>query len=124
MKNGASANWWPERPLNSLSILAYLKIAEHVTGGVKYREALRKLIDEDAFDTNVLIPKTNAGPGSGNQSDDEMAFMDFYNLIRYETNAQLRYKYSVAFYRYWIMERPELNPLFNFMYAGDWLEES
>jgi hypothetical protein len=137
-------NWWPERPLNSLSILAYLKIAEHVTGAAKYRDALRKLIDEDAFDTNVLIPKTNAGPGSGNQSDDEMAFMDFYNLIRYETDPQLRYKYSVAFYHYWIMERPELNPLFNFMYAatntrksysetfgkrdlspaGEWLEES
>jgi len=137
-------NWWPERSLNSLSILAYLKIAEHVTGAAKYRDALRKLIEQDAFDTNVLIPKTNAGPGSGNQSDDEMAFMDFYNLIRYETDPQLRYKYSVAFYHYWIMERPELNPLFNFMYAavnssrsyaetfgkrdlspaGEWLEES
>ena len=113
-----SPNWWPERPLNSLSILAYLKVAEHVTGAAKYREALRKLIDQHSYDQNVLIPKSNAGPGSGNQSDDEMAFMDFYNLIRYETDPVLLRKYTIAFSRYWTMERPELNPLFNFMYAA------
>ena len=113
-----SPNWWPERPLNSLSILAYLKVAEHVTGAAKYREALRKLIDQHSYDQNVLIPKSNAGPGSGNQSDDEMAFMDFYNLIRYETDPILLRKYTIAFSRYWTMERPELNPLFNFMYAA------
>jgi len=139
-----SPNWWSERPLNSLSILAYLKVAEHVTGAAKYHEAYRKLIDQHSYDQNVLIPKTNAGPGSGNQSDDEMAFMDYYNLIRYETDPVLRDKYTLSFYHYWTIERPELNPLFNFLYAaintgqkhrnafgvedlsppGEWLEES
>jgi hypothetical protein len=138
------SNWWEERGLNSLSILTYLKIAGHVTGNAKYSEAARKLIEQHAYDQNVLIPKTNAGPGSGNQSDDEMAFMDFYNLIRYETDPKLQRKYALAFSNYWSMERPELNPLFNFMYAatntgkqfedaygkrdltptGEWLEES
>jgi hypothetical protein len=102
------------------------------------------LIEQHAYDQNILIPKTNAGPGSGNQSDDEMAFMDFYNLIRYETDPRLLRKYALSFSNYWSMERPELNPLFNFMYAatntgkefedaygkrdlsptGEWLEES
>jgi len=138
------SNWWEERGLNSLSILTYLKIAGHVSGDAKYSEAARKLIEGHAYDQNTLIPKTNAGPGSGNQSDDEMAFMDFYNLIRYETDPQLLRKYALAFSNYWSMERPELNPLFNFMYAaantgkefedaygkrdlspkGEWLEES
>jgi hypothetical protein len=111
-------NWWAERSLNSLSILTYLKIAEHLTGNARYRDALRTLIEQHAYDQNVLIPKTNAGPGSGNQSDDEMAFMDFYNLIRYETDPTRQRKYTLAFYHYWTMERPELNPLFNFMYAA------
>jgi hypothetical protein len=139
-----SPNWWSERSLNSLSILAYLKIAEHVTGAARFHEAYRKLIDQHSYDQNVLIPKTNAGPGSGNQSDDEMAFMGFYNLIRYETDPVLLRKYTLSFYHYWIMERPELNPLFNFLYAavntgrvfssafgaeglspsGEWLEDS
>ena len=47
-----------------------------------------------------------------------MAFMDFYNLIRYETDPKLLRKYALAFSNYWSMERPELNPLFNFMYAA------
>jgi len=113
-----SPDWLEERGLNSLSILSYLKVAEHVTGDAKYGDAARKLIEEHAYDQNVLIPKTNAGPGSGNQSDDEMAFMDFYHLIRYETDPKLREKYALAFSNYWTMERPELNPLFNFMYAA------
>jgi hypothetical protein len=111
-------NWWSERSLNSLSILAYLKIAEHITGATKYREAYRNLIDRHSYDANVLIPKTNAGPGSGNQSDDEMAIMGFYNLVRYETDTILLSKYTLAFSNYWAMERPELNTLFNFLYAG------
>jgi hypothetical protein len=138
------SNWWEERGLNSLSILTYLKVAGHVTGNAKYSDAARKLIEQYAYDQNVLIPKTNAGPGAGNQSDDEMAFMDFYNLIRYETDPKIQRKYALAFSNYWSMERPELNPLFNFMYAatnmgkqfedaygkrdlaptGEWLEES
>jgi hypothetical protein len=112
------SNWVEERGLNSLSILTYMKIAEHVTGQAKYRDAARKLTEEHSYDANVLIPKTSSGPGSGNQSDDEMAFMDFYNLIRYETDPKLRQKYAFAFSNYWAMERPELNPLFNFMYAA------
>jgi hypothetical protein len=112
------SNWWEERSLNSLSILTYLKIAGHVTGSARYAEAARNLVEQHAYDQNVLIPKTNAGPGSGNQSDDEMAFMDFYNLIRYETVATLQSKYALAFSNYWNMERPELNPLFNFLYEA------
>jgi hypothetical protein len=113
-----SADWWTERGCNSLSILAYLKVAEHITSNPRYAQAARTLIEDHAYATNVLIPKTNAGPGSGNQSDDEMYFMNYYNLIRYETDSALQQKYLLAFYNHWMMERPELNPLFNFMYAG------
>jgi hypothetical protein len=111
-------DWWPERPLNSLSILSYLKVAEHVTGNAKYREAARTLIDKYSYDTNILIPKCGGGPGCGNQSDDEMAFMCYYHLVRYETDPALARRYAMAFRNYWIMERPELNPLFNFLYAA------
>jgi hypothetical protein len=137
-------NWREERGLNSLSILAYLKIGEHITGKSSYAEAGRKLIREHGYAANTLIPKSNGGPGSGNQSDDEMLFMNFYHLIRYETDPELLRQYTLAFHNAWVMERPELNPLFNFMHAavnsgkvftdafmtqdlspaGDWLEES
>ncbi len=136
--------WLDERGLNSLSILSYLRTAEHITSDRKYDAAARMLIEKHGYAMNVLIPKTNAGPGSGNQSDDEMAFMNFYCLLKYEKDPHLRQMFGLAFHRRWLMERFELNPLFNFLYAaaaaglefrdafeisalspeGDWLEES
>jgi hypothetical protein len=111
-------NFREERGVNSLSMLAYLKVAAHITGDAKYERAYRSLIDDHAYDQNVMIPKSNAGPGAGNQSDDEMIFMNYYGLLRYEKDPALRRKYLFAFYSHWKMEEPELNPLFNFLYAA------
>jgi hypothetical protein len=137
-------DWWQERGLNSASILAYLKVAAHITGDPKYEQAARNLIERHAYGTNVLIPKTHLGPGAGNQSDDEMYFMNMYSLLKYEKDPDLRQKYLLSFYQRFQNEQPEMNPLFNFMYAaaarggvfsdafgpadlapqGDWLEDS
>lgn len=136
--------WWEDRGTNSISMLSYLKTAGHITGEARYAQAARELIEKHAYDANVLIQKTNAGPGGGNQSDDEMIFMCFYNLLKYETDPALKARWSKAFALRWQNEAPELNPLFNFMYAavngtavfqdafdrmdlapkGDWLTES
>jgi hypothetical protein len=111
--------WAVERGMNSLSILAYLKVAEHITGDQRYAQAYRSLIDRHAYDMNVLIPKSGTtGPGSGNQSDDEMIFMNYYSLLRYEKDPVLRERYLLAFHNHWLMEEPELNPLFDFLYAA------
>jgi hypothetical protein len=113
-----NGDWWPERGTNSLSILSYLKVAAHITGDQRYETAYRALVKEHSYDMNVLIPKSNAGPGSGNQSDDEMIFMNYYGLLRYERDPDLRRKYLIAFHNHWLMEQPEINPLFNFLYAA------
>ncbi|MCC7375723.1 MAG: hypothetical protein IT581_13785 [Verrucomicrobiales bacterium] len=111
------ANWWVERGLNSLSIVSYLAVAEHVTGDTKYAEAARKLVEEHGYGPNITHPKTQFGMGSGNQSDDEMAFMCFYNLMSYSRDATWREKWLFAFHAYAALELPELNPFFNFAYA-------
>jgi hypothetical protein len=111
-------DFWQERGMNSLSILAYLKIAEHITGDAKYATASRYLIEKHAYATNVLINKTHLGPGAGNQSDDEMIFMNFYGLIKYETDPDLRQKYLLSFHNHFQNEQPEMNPVFNFLYAS------
>jgi hypothetical protein len=82
-------SFWGERGMNSLSILAYLKVAAHITGDTKHERAYRTLIEDHAFEENVLIPKSNAGPGAGNQSDDEMIFMNYYGLLRYEKDPEI-----------------------------------
>ncbi len=111
-------DWWEERGLNSLSMLSYLRVAEHVTGGQKYAAAAKELIEKHGYHLNVMYPKSHVGPGSGNQSDDEMAFMGYYNLIRYEKDPALRQTWAYSFWRYWHLEAPELNPFFNFTYAA------
>ena len=111
-------DWWEERGLNSLSMLAYLAVAEHVTGDAKYGLAARELVERHGYAANVLIPKTHLGAGAGNQSDDEMAFMNLYHLVRYERDPALRQRYLLAFSHRFDNEQPERNPLFNFMFAA------
>lgn len=110
--------WWLERGLNSLSILSYLAVAEHVTGDARYAAATRRLIDEHGYASNVMNPKAQTGPGSGNQSDDEMAFMCFYNLLSYTRENAWRGRWLYAFHAYAMLEQPEMNPFFNFAHAG------
>ena len=115
-------NWWPERGLNSLSILSYLAVAAHVTGDAKYTAAFRLLVEQHGYLQNAMEPKVQHGPGSGNQSDDEMAFMCFYTLIRYAPDAHMKEQIRLSLARYGANEAPEMNPLFNFIWAAHGLD--
>ena len=110
--------WADERGLNSLSMLSYLSVAEHVTGDPKYRQAFDMLVRDHGYAMNLLVPKIQNGPGSGNQSDDEMAFMSLYNLVLYAKDPVVRDMARWAFRNYWLLEQPELNPFFDFAYVG------
>ena len=117
-------NWWPERGLNSLSMLTYLTVANYVTGDAKYADAAHELIEKYGYAQNAMYPKVQSGIGSGNQSDDEMAFMDYYGLLRHTQDAALRQQMLVSFFLYWMGEAPEMNPFFNFSYAGSVLNRA
>ncbi len=116
--------WWWERGLNSLSLLSYLAVAAHITGDAKYDRAARDLIDVHGYAQNAMVPKIQAGVGSGNQSDDEMAFMCFYNLLRYSKDEALRERMRLSFHTFWALEEPEMNPFFNFAFAAGALDQS
>ena len=72
-------------------------------------------MSEHGYAINTMMNKHHMGPGGGNQSDDEMAFMLLYNLLRYETDPRLRMIYGITMRRRWETERPELNPLINYL---------
>jgi hypothetical protein len=116
--------WWQERGLKSLSILCYLSVAAHVTGDKKYDAAARDLIERSSYAHNAMFAKVQHGPGSGNQSDDEMAFMCYYALLRCSRNEDLKALIRYSFFQYWVNEAPEMNPFFNFAYAAHNLEAS
>jgi len=110
--------WSWERGINSLSMLSYLTTAEHMTGDKKYTRAIEELCEKHAYDVNAINAKLQQGYGSGNHSDDEMAIMCFYNLLKYTQNQDLKDRIMYAFYRYMSHEWLEMNPFFNFAYAA------
>ena len=110
--------WVVERGMNSLGILSYLSVAFHVTENPKYKEAFDKLVKEHGYAMNLMNAKYQYGIGSGNQSDDEMIFMNFYNVLHYAPDPDVKAVAARTFYATWLLERPELNPFFNFIYAS------
>jgi hypothetical protein len=109
--------WIDERGLNSLSMLTYLRIAQHVTGDARYDAAARDLVTRHGYAMNLLYPKVTSGVGGGNQSDDEMAFMNYYHLLAYETDPVVKSAVARSLHDYWQLERPERNPFFNLVAA-------
>lgn len=112
-------DWWFERGLNSLSILTFLKVAHHITGEERYDAAYYDLIDNHGYAMNLMTsPKIQFGPGSHGQADDNMAMLNYYHLLRYETNPNLLSMYHNSLYWYWNIEKYERNPFYNFVYAA------
>ena len=113
-----SENWFIERGLNSLSMLSYLATTAHITGDDYYTDVKNELIEEHSYMQNLMKQKYHHGIGTGNQSDDEMAFMAYYNLIKYEDDAEKKSRYAVSMWDSWRLLRPEMNPFFNFAMAA------
>ncbi|MBI1319472.1 MAG: hypothetical protein GC168_11085 [Candidatus Hydrogenedens sp.] len=112
--------WQAERGLNSYSILTYLSIAHHVLSDARYREAYLQLAFDEGYGMNGMTqPKEQTGPRApGHQPDDNMAFMNYYHLIRYETDPQLLSMYQYAIRTHWQYERLERNAFTNFVYGA------
>ncbi len=122
--------WWgpdeiwkdaDETGLRALHILSHLRVAMHLTDNALYRaryqERYGDLVRTHHYDRLTRNQKIMV-PGHINHSDDELAFLSFYPLLRYETNAQLAAVYKESVQRSWEIERPERNPLWNVIYAA------
>jgi hypothetical protein len=117
--------WWgpeeiwadpDETALRALHILSHLRVAHHITGDPRYEQAYNELISRHRYHLLGRNQKINY-PGHVNHSDDELAFLSYYPLLNYETDPKLRGVYVQSLERSWQVERPERNPLWNFIYA-------
>jgi hypothetical protein len=100
--------------LNSLELLSHLRVAYHVTGEERFITAYHQLIREQGYLENVM----RIGQRSEiNYSDEELAFLSFYPLLRYEADPGLRAQFQAALTRFWRSCEAERNPLWNFIYA-------
>jgi hypothetical protein len=83
----------------------------------RYRKAYDDLITTHRYHLLIRNQKVMV-PGHINHSDDELAFLSYYPLLRYETDPKLLEVYRQSLERSWQIERPERNPLWNFIYAA------
>jgi hypothetical protein len=122
--------WWgpdeiwkdpDETGLRALHMLSHLRVAMHMAGTPENRAksaaAYEDLIHRHKYHLLTRNQKVMV-PGHINHSDDELAFLSYYPLLRYETNPRLLEVYKQSLERSWQVERPERNPLWNFIYAA------
>lgn len=112
--------WVGERGMNSYAMLTYLAIAHHITGDQKYRDVSMKLAMDHGYGMNGMsqykwIP---GGHSPGHQPGDNLTFMNYYHLLRYETDPTLLSMYYFAINRHWSFEKYERNSFTNFIYAA------
>jgi hypothetical protein len=105
-------DWRYERGLNSLQILAFLTAAERITGDEKYRDAYHLLIEKYGYGENMRWQKM-VHPYEINHSDDELAFLPYYTLLRYTQDHERLPVFRESLIRSWRVNRPEKNPLWN-----------
>jgi hypothetical protein len=122
--------WWgpnaiwddpDETGLRALHILSHLRVASHMTNNPQYKARYQRAYD-DLINTHKyhLLTRNQKVmvPGHINHSDDELAFLSYYPLLRYETDPTLLDVYKQSLERSWQIERPERNPLWNVIYAA------
>jgi hypothetical protein len=114
------------RPLNSLEILAYLKVAEHITGDRKYAEAANMLIEDHRYLLNGLLVsrgRTAQWPDI-NHSDDELLYLVYYSLMTLEKDLGRRRLLVLSITGTWEEAegeqsiRREHNPFYNFIFGA------
>jgi len=92
----------PHQALNSLEMLAGLKVAYRLTGKDRYRAAYRMLIDRYHYDDHAILTKM-LWPDEWKTApwDDDLAAKSFYMILRWEDDPSLRNKYQMSLNRHW-----------------------
>ena len=114
-----------DRRLNSVEIISFLQGTYHFTRKEVYKQKAFELLDKYGYLDNITtqVSTFSRVPGidlttEWNHSDDELAFLSYWNLYRYAFSGKLRRLYCEAIKDHWQIERPEKNPLWDFIYAG------
>ena len=110
-----TANGKEDAALNSLELLSHLRVAYHITGEERFLAAYHQLIRGLGYLENVM---RIARRSEINYSDEELAFLSFCPLLRYEDDPGRHVQLQAALKSYWRVCEGEQNPLWDFVYAA------
>ncbi len=107
--------WSPEKPLNSLEILSFLKFAYEITGKERYQESYLHLIREEGYLENAgLLYTTN--PAWETYFDIYLALYIYPALINLEEDPELNKFYRLHLDQWFEKFKETNSPLLNFTY--------
>jgi len=106
----------PDAPLNAVELLSFLCVSHHVTGDEAYLREYRKLTGELHYPE--IAARYSELREELNYSDEELAMLSFYPLLRYETDRPLLTRYRAALDQWWANMSREENPLWTFIYLA------
>ncbi len=113
-----SVRGWDQRGLNSMMMLSFLKVAEHVTGDAKYAEAAKLLRDKHNYHANAMHSKEFFPPGNVVPWDNNLCLLSWYGLIRYEDDPELMLRWRWSVQHAWAHISPQKNALWNLLYQA------
>lgn len=107
--------WLPDRSQNSMEILAFLKLAYHVTSDEKYQEEYLRLIEEERYLDNIK-QVTKQNPAWFIYFDVVLQAYLYPILLGAEKDEKLLQVYRKHMDEWFELRRADQNPLINFLY--------
>jgi streptogramin lyase len=110
-------DWAPERGINSVEILSYLKLAYHVSGNNRYQNEYLKLLSEHDYAANVRHAKTT-NPTWRTHIDDELLALAWPCLLMHEDDPNLRHLYRESLDHWYAAVKADCSPFFEFTHGA------
>lgn len=107
--------WLWEKGINSLELITFLRITQHMTGEEKYGSIANELITRHHYGMNLLLYKMY--DAHSNHIDDLLGILCVLPLWKYETQPDMKKYILLALRRHYEYEKKENNPIFAFIYA-------
>ncbi len=108
--------WIYEKGTNSLEILAFLKVAEHMTGDDKYAKIFDDFANKYHYGMNIMQYKIPDGHLL--HIDDQLDFINILTFMRNTDDPSIRSLAAMGLTHHWNDERVERNAWFNVIYGA------
>ncbi|MBN1348090.1 hypothetical protein JXJ21_01640 [candidate division KSB1 bacterium] len=113
-----SERGWEQRGLNSMMMLSFLNVAQHVTGDSKYAEAAEMLREKHQYHINAMQSKMYFPPDFVVPWDNNLCLMSLHGLIKYEFDPELLLMYRLSLEHAWLHISRQKNALWNIIYGA------
>ncbi len=113
-----SIDGWSDRGIQAVELLSFLNIAHHVTGDAKYRDVSRQLRERYAYHINAMDGRAVFPPENVVPWDNNLAFLSYWGLLKYETDPELLHAYRMSLDRNWAFVSKQNDPFFNFVFTA------